>query len=327
MNREIMQTILDKIKEYNRIILFRHIRGDGDAVGSTKGLAEILRISYPQKEVYVQNGGDAPEYLAFLGGEEEEIADELYSEALGIVIDTATEGRIANKKYSLCREIVKIDHHIDVKPYGSYSWVEEGASSACEMIAKFYDNFREELKINSTAATYIYAGMVTDSGRFKFSSVSGDTMRYAGMLLDIGIDTESLYAHLGLKDFHLFKFESYVYRKMKITENGVAYIHVDKRMQKKFNLSSEDAGTTVSMLDSIKGSIIWIALIDNADGSIRGRLRSRFVTISDIAENYRGGGHACAAGVTVHTKAEIKALLADLDKRCKEYKESNGGWL
>lgn len=327
MNRQIMQTILDKIKEYPRIIIFRHFRGDGDAIGSTKGLCEILRLTYPEKEIYVQNGGDTSEYLSFLGGEEAEIPDELYADALGIVVDTATENRIANKKYALCRELVKIDHHIDVKPYGNYSWVEEEASSACEMIAKFYDTFSDELKINSAAATYIYTGMVTDSGRFKYSSVSGDTMRYAGMLLDIGIDTERVYAHLGLKDFDLFKFESYVYKKMKISENGVAYIHVDKRMQKRFGLSSEDASATVSMLDSIKGSIIWLALIDNADGSIRGRLRSRFVTINDIAEKYNGGGHACAAGATVYSKAEARALIAELDARSREYKESHEGWL
>ena len=327
MNIQIMQTILDKIKEYNKIIIFRHFRADGDAIGSTKGLREILRLSFPEKKVLLLNDGDTSEYLAFLGGEDEPIPDEEYADALGIVLDTATENRIANKKFSLCRELVKIDHHIDVKPYGDYSWVEEDASSACEMVAKFYDTFKSELSINREAATYIYAGMVTDSGRFRFSSVSGETMRCAGLLLDVGIDTETLFANLYLKDFSSFKFESYVYKKMKLTKNGVAYIHVDKRMQKKFGLSSEDASATVSMLDAIKGSIIWLALIDNEDGSIRVRLRSRFVTINHIAEKYHGGGHACASGATVYSKAELKALIADLDKLSHDYKETAEGWL
>ena len=195
------------------------------------------------------------------------------------------------------------------------------------MVAKFYDTFKSELSINREAATYIYAGMVTDSGRFRFSSVSGETMRCAGLLLDVGIDTETLFANLYLKDFSSFKFESYVYKKMKLTKNGVAYIHVDKRMQKKFGLSSEDASATVSMLDAIKGSIIWLALIDNEDGSIRVRLRSRFVTINHIAEKYHGGGHACASGATVYSKAELKALIADLDKLSHDYKETAEGWL
>ena len=55
MNIENMRRILDKIKEYDRIIIFRHKRPDGDAVGSTKGLREILRLTYPQKEVLLLN--------------------------------------------------------------------------------------------------------------------------------------------------------------------------------------------------------------------------------------------------------------------------------
>ena len=80
-------------------------------------------------------------------------------------------------------------------------------------------------------------------------------------------------------------------------------------------------------MDSIKGSLIWIAFIEAEDGTIRVRLRSRFVTISEVAERYGGGGHACASGATVHSRKEMKALLADADARLADYKESNEGWL
>ena len=163
MNRQAMEQILNKIKEYDRIILFRHKRPDGDAVGSTLGLREILRLTYPQKEILIINS-DYSDYMSFLGKEDEDRPDAFYAEALGIVIDTATAERISNPKYTLCRELCKIDHHIDIKPYGDYCWIEEERSSACEMIATFYDTFREELQINKAAATYIYTGMVTDSG-------------------------------------------------------------------------------------------------------------------------------------------------------------------
>ncbi len=325
MNKEIMQSILDKIKEYNRIIIFRHKRPDGDAVGSTKGLAEILRISFPEKEIHIINS-DYADYVSFLGGEDSDIDEALYAEALGIVIDTGTTDRISNKKFDKCREIIKIDHHIDNNPYGDISWVEEERSSACEMIAHFYDTFRDELKINSAAATYIYTGMVTDSGRFRFSSVSGDTMRLAGMLLDVGIDTDTLFANLYLKEFNSLKFQGYVYKKMKITDEGVIYLHITKKIKKKFNLTNEEASTAVGFMDSIRGCPIWIAFIDG-DDSIRVRLRSRFVKISDVAEKYRGGGHACAAGSTLYSKKEIKALLADADATLRKFKESGEAWL
>lgn len=326
MNIASMRAILDKIKEYDRIVIFRHKRPDGDAVGSTKGLREILRLTYPEKEICLINS-DYSDYMSFLGDEDEPRPDEFYSSALGIVIDTATTDRISNGKYSLCREIVKIDHHIEISPYGDASWVEEEKSSACEMIAEFYYTFRDELKINKEAATYIFTGMVTDSGRFRFRSVSGDTMRYAGMLIEMGIDIDTIYAHLYMSDFDSLRFKGYVLGKIKLSENGVAYLYVDKAMQEKFDLSLEQASASVSYMDSIKDSLIWLAFIECDDGSIRVRLRSRFVTVSEIAEKYNGGGHACAAGATVYSKKEMKALIADADSRLKEFKENNVGWL
>ena len=321
-----MQTILDKIKEYDSIIIFRHKRPDGDATGSTKGLQRILKLTYPEKQVLLINS-DYADYMSFLGGEDEDVADEVYTKSLGIVIDTATADRISNKKYALCRELVKMDHHIPVESYGNYEWVEEHRSSACEMVATFYLAFRDELKIDSEAATYIYTGMVTDSGRFRYREVSGETMRAAGALLDIGIDTDSLFANLYMKEYHTFKFEAYVLENMQITENGVAYIYVDKKMQEMFSLTQEEASAVVSHLDSIKGSLIWLAFIDNSDDSIRVRLRSRFVTVSEIANNYHGGGHACAAGATCYSLDEMNQLIADCDARLKEYKETHTGWL
>lgn len=323
---ENMKIILDKIKEYDKILIFRHFRPDGDAVGSTKGLATILRLTYPEKKIYLQNA-DFSEYMSFLGGEDTLLPDEAYKDALGIVVDTGTAERISNKKYSLCRELIKIDHHIPVESYGKYEWVEEERSSSCEMIAAFYDAFKTELKIDKEAATYIYTGMVTDSGRFRFRSVSGETMRLAGLMLEQGVDLDVIYAHLYLREFESFKFEAYAHKKMQISENGVASLFVTKAMKKKFGLSNEEASASVSYMDSIKNSLIWIAFIENDDGSIRVRLRSRFVTVSELAERYHGGGHAMASGATVYSKAEAKALLKEADALLKEFKEKNEGWL
>ena len=322
---ENMTTILNKIKEYNKIIIFRHFRPDGDAVGSTKGLQRILKLTYPEKTVLLIND-DYADYLTFLGGEDGPIADEEYKDALGIVCDTGTAKRVSNQKFSLCREVIKLDHHIPIETYGDYQWVEEERSSTCEMIAHFYDTFSDELKIDTEAATYIYAGMVTDSGRFRFRDVSSETMRLAGVMLKHNINTDILFSNLYLKDFEEFKFESHAHKKMKITANGVAYLFVTKAMQKKLGITKEQASASVSFMDSIKGSLIWIAFIEG-EKEIRVRLRSRFVQISDLAEQYRGGGHACAAGATVMSKAEMKELIAKADKLLGEYKANNEGWL
>ena len=297
MNQQ-MKVIFDKIKEYDRIVIFRHKRPDGDAVGSTLGLRGILRLSFPNKEIVVNNS-DYSDYVGFLGDEDAPCSDEFYAEALGIVIDTATEDRVSNPRYNLCKEICKIDHHIPKETYGNYQWVEEHRSSACEMIAAFYAAFKDELKIDVESATLIYAGM----------------------------DTDHLYAHLYMKDFNSLKLQAYVYDRMKMSEHGVAYIYINRAIRKRFKLTFEQACACVGYMDSIKDSLIWIAFIESDDGSIRVRLRSRFVTINEVAEKYNGGGHDCASGATVHSRKEMKALIADADARLADYKENNEGWL
>lgn len=322
----VKQAILDKIKSYDRIIIARHYRPDGDALGSTKGLQRILKLSFPEKKILLLNE-DYSEYLAFMGGEDEPVSEDYYKTALGIVVDTGTEERFSNKKMKLCKELIKIDHHIDVAPYGDLSWVEDYRSSACEMIVDFYRTFKDQLKMDKEAATYLYTGMVTDSGRFRFREVSAESLRNAAELLEFGVDTETLFANLYLESFDSLKFNARITENIQITENGVAYLYVSREMQKKYNLSHEDASAVVGLMDSIKGSLIWIAFIELPDGSTRVRLRSRFTTINKLGEKYHGGGHECAAGAYVYNKEEFNALLKDADTQLKEYKENNTGWL
>lgn len=323
---ETMRLIFEKIKGYDKIIISRHIRPDGDSIGSTLGLARILMLTYPEKKIVLASE-DASEYLAFLGNAGTPISAEEHEGALAIVIDTATRDRISNSSIDAARELIKIDHHIPVDSYGDINWVEEHRSSACEMIAEFYLAFKNELKIDALAATYIYTGMVTDSGRFRFSCVTGDTLRCAAALLDMGIDTDTLFSHLYTEDISELKFRAYITSCVKLTEHGAAYLTVTRAMQEKYAISFETASNCVSYISTIKNSIIWLAFIEDEAGEFRVRLRSRFAKINELAEKYGGGGHACAAGAFVKNMREKRALLADADKLIDEYKSQHEGWL
>lgn len=326
MNERIKQTILEKIESYQTIIVSRHIRPDGDAVGSTKGLVKILRDTYPDKKIYLVNE-DYSDDLAFCGGEDT-VPDEVFEDALQIVIDTGTRKRISNQRYAKAKELIKIDHHIEADPYGDINWVEDFRAAACEMIADFYVTFKDKLKISPEAATYIYLGMVTDSGRFRHVEVTGETLRLAGALLDCGVNSEKMFANLYMEAPERLRLKSYVYDNIQITENGVAYIYMSKAVQEQFELTLEAASDVVTQLKAIRGSLIWIAFIDNtAENSIRVRLRSRFLEINDLAKEYHGGGHAMSAGATVYSVEEMQALIADADKLLGEYKATHEGWL
>lgn len=321
--KEVIKTIFEEIEKEQNILISRHCRPDGDAVGSTLGLAEILRQTYPEKDIRVVNK-DFSEYVGFLGNEDEK--PENIEDFICIVLDTATDDRISDSDVLKCKRIVKIDHHVDIKPYGDISWVEEDCPSASEMVAYFWYENRDKLKMNTYAATCLFTGIYTDTDRFKFGA-NPKTFNIAGKLLDYGIDTQMLFARLELEDFNFYKFQSHVFEKMNISENGVAYLYVDNEMQKKFNLSREQASESVSFMNAIKGSLIWIAFIDNPDGTVRVRLRSRFLAVNKLAEKYHGGGHAMASGATVCNQEEMKALISDADALLKEYKENNGNWI
>lgn len=291
-----------------------------------KGCNGILRLSFPGKVIDLPES-DTSDYLAFLGPDDPALPDEAYQNALGIVVDTGDAERISNPKYALCRELIKIDHHPDRDAYAGLSWVEEHSASCCEMIAAFYTHFQQELCMDQRAAALLYTGIVTDSGRFRYPEVNGDTLRYAAALLDAGVDTQRLFAQLYLRDAVSFRFQAYVYEHLQLTENGVAYLRIDAQTQQRFSLSFEDASAAIGYLDSIRGCLCWLAFIDAPDNTIRVRLRSRFVAINTLAERHHGGGHAFASGATVYSKDEIQSLIAEADALVRDYKAEHSDWL
>ena len=316
--RALKEKIVDKIEEYDTIIIHRHIRPDGDAVGSALGLRDVLRNKYPEKKIYAV-GEKLPQYLQFVGTQDE-IDDKEYENALMIVVDTATQDRICLNKMSLAKEVIKIDHHIPTDEYGNINYVREHYASCSLLLTEFFATMGFD--ITPIAARYLYIAAVTDTGRFKYKEVDSDAMHLASILLSKGIDTEEIYSNLYSKDKSVFKLQGYIYNHVKYTENGVAYLFMTKRLMKKFKVTVEDASNTVNLLDGIKGSLIWMLFIEY-DNEIRIRFRSRFVGVVDIASKYNGGGHEYAAGGTIYSKKDIKKVLECTDKVLKEYKMNN----
>lgn len=318
--------ILETIKAFDRIVICRHRRPDGDAYGSTFGLREILRDAFPTKDIRLIND-DHSDYLSFVGDDDLPFSDEEYRESLFIVLDTGTKDRVSQKHLNDAKFLIKIDHHIDNLPYGDISWVEDARSSACEMIASFCLSFPETLRLSPASASYLFTGMVTDTGRFRYEGTDGDTMRIAGALMDQGIDREMIFANLYMDPYDVVVFSANAMKNIRRTENGVAYLHVTTGMIKKYGITTEQASASVSLMDSIRGSFIYIAFIDYPDATIRVRLRSRFIDIQKLASKYHGGGHANASGATLSGRKEMNALLRDADAILKEAKQAHKEWI
>ncbi|OZI12817.1 DHH family phosphoesterase [Bacillaceae bacterium SAS-127] len=308
--------IIEKIKQYDTIIIHRHVRPDPDAYGSQGGLAEMIKASFPEKKVYTV-GKEEPT-LRFLRTLDV-IDDEMYQEALVIVCDTANEERICDDRYKLGKEWIKIDHHPNEDAYGDLLWVNTSASSASEMIYELYKSGREDgLKMNEEAARLLFAGIVGDTGRFLYPSTTDRTMEYAGELIEYKFDRHELFTRMYETDEKVVKLQGYILQHFQLEESGAAVVTLKKELLEKFDVAPSEASLLVSSLGEVKGMKAWVFFVEE-DDQIRVRLRSKGPVINEIAKKYNGGGHPLAAGASVYSWEEAELVAKDLKQVCSAY--------
>ncbi|MDP4550911.1 bifunctional oligoribonuclease/PAP phosphatase NrnA [Alkalihalobacillus macyae] len=307
------EQILAAIEEHETIIIHRHVRPDPDALGSQGGLAELIQTTFPEKRVFIV--GEEEPSLLFLN-RMDEVTNEEYESALVIVCDTANQPRISDDRYRNGKLLIKIDHHPNEDPYGDLLWVDTNSSSVSEMIVDLYVTARERgYKLSDKGAFLLYAGIVGDTGRFMFSNTTQRTFQYAGELLEIGVDTDSLYNELYKTEKHIARLNGHVLQNFETSENGAGWIKITKETIASFGVTASESSQLVNSFSNVAGLKAWVFFIEEAD-QIRVRLRSKGPVVNTIAANYNGGGHPRAAGATVYTWEEADRVLADLQEAC-----------
>ena len=309
-----MQRILNKIKAYNTIIIHGHKRPDGDCYGAQFGLKNIITSSFPDKKVYVV--GETSDFVDYVGTMDV-ITDDIYEGALSIVVDTAVKDRISDQRYTLGKEIIKIDHHIPVDNYGNLRWVDTTFPSCAQMITYFYYKFKDELTLNEAGAIALYTGIVTDTGRFRFRGVSKLTHQLAGLLIEKGVDVEYIDQMLSKESLEMIALKGYVYSNF-VTRKGFVYIKMTRDVIEKFNVTDEQAASNVNLIGGIDGYPVW-ALFMEYPNEIRIRLRSSGPTIDKLANKYQGGGHAKASGCKLESWDQLEQFVLDTEQVVKDY--------
>ncbi|MFJ7974616.1 DHH family phosphoesterase [Peribacillus sp. JNUCC 23] len=302
--------ILETIKAYQTIIIHRHVRPDPDAYGSQGGLAEILKTSFPEKNIYTV--GEEEESLNYLR-RLDTISDDIYKGALVIVCDTANVERICDKRYRLGDKLIKIDHHPNDDKYGDLRWVDTRASSTSEMIYEFYLFGKDKgLKMNDEAARLLFAGMVGDTGRFLYPSTSEKTFLYAGELIHYAFSRPELFTAMYDVEEKIVRLNGYVLQHFEILTSGVGKMVLTKEILHQFDATPADASLLVSALGSVKGLKAWVFFIEE-EKEIRVRLRSKGPVINGVAKRYNGGGHPMAAGASIYSWNEAEDVIRDLE--------------
>jgi phosphoesterase RecJ-like protein len=310
--------IYKKIKQYKRIIIARHVGPDPDALGSSIGLKEIIKATFPEKEVYVV--GSPASKFRYLGALDK-FSDYMYQDSLLIVTDTPDKKRVDGVDVDLFKEVIKLDHHPFLERFGKLDIVDESASSASQIIMELV--FKTKLKWTKTAASNLFIGLVADTDRFLFSYTSPKTFEYVARLIkETGIDFSSLYTNLYLRPFKEAKFEGYISNHMTVTEHGFAYIKLKEEVLKEFNVDAATAGNMVNNFNYLEGIYAWAVFSeDSNNNNIRGSIRSRGPIINEVASLHNGGGHKFASGVRLKDFDEVDVIASELDEVCRTYAE------
>jgi bifunctional oligoribonuclease and PAP phosphatase NrnA len=308
MKIEICQKIINKIKEYDKIICLRHIDADGDAYGSTMGLAQLIKDNFPQKQVLTD--GKNNQGLSFLG-KNDQLVEKDYHGSLVIVCDTANQERIDSEYWSLAKEKIKIDHHIKGENYADYEWVDSTYSATCEMLGELAID--ANLKVSKATANFLLLGIITDSGRFLYNNTTSRTFQIAAFLLKKGADLNFLCTNLYQQSLNLLKFKGYVLNNFTLTRQGTAFIKISSSILEKYDISQLEAKSVVNILSNTKEIKIWLLAIEKEEGLIKVSIRSSQYVINEVAERYNGGGHKLAAGAKIKKWAELDNLINDLD--------------
>lgn len=302
------ETVIATIRNYNRIIIHRHKNPDGDALGSQLGLAGILRENFPEKEIL--SVGDTSVRYAFMGYTPDEVSDDLYTGALAIILDTSASALISDERYKLADKTIRIDHHIFCEEIAQIEVTDTSYESCCGLITAFA--MECGLGVPSHAAKALYTGMITDSGRFRYDSVSSQTFRCAAFLMEQEFRTDDIYRNLYADDFSFIQLRARFVLKIQFAGNGVAYIYTTKEEADSYEADTFTISRgMVNVMGEIRGIDTWVNFTETDEGVLC-EIRSSLYNINPIAKKYGGGGHAKASGATLKNRDEAMAMLEDL---------------
>ncbi|NLM74880.1 MAG: bifunctional oligoribonuclease/PAP phosphatase NrnA [Clostridiaceae bacterium] len=301
-----LAAIAEYLKNARNIVILPHINVDGDALGASVALALALKKMGKSAEVLIEE--DVPGTLDFLPGLElvKKSSSKKYDVALNI--DNGDISRLGKREqyYNDAETKLSIDHHSTNKVEADVSYVDTKSAATGEII---YDLIAKYLKtgIDKDIALCLYTAIVTDTGCFRYTNTTWKTLRIGSELLKYDIDfavvIKKAFETISLAKLELIKK---TIDSLRLFENGkIAVTYLTKKDIMELPANIDDFEGLVNIGRNLEGVEVSIFLREEKEGHFRGSLRSNnYADVSAIAENFNGGGHKRAAGLSIDGELE-----------------------
>ena len=306
-----LDNILEEIKKANSIVIVTHESPDGDAIGSSLAMELALRSIGKKSDIIIP---EYPRTFNFLpNAKNVKDKSDLKKYDLAISLDCTDLRRINGKEYfEEAKRTIVIDHHGTNSMYGDINFVNPVAPACCEILVGMFTYFN--IDINQEIGTCILTGIITDTGGFKYQSVTAETFEFTAELLRKGVNVSEIYqTALETRTMANFQLLKKTLNRMEILEDGkVTFTYITNQDETEVNAEPGYHEDLVEIDRDIEGVEISILLTqkDNED-KYKVSMRSRnYVNVSDICYIFGGGGHPKAAGCLIQgTVEQIKEKL------------------
>ena len=283
-----------------------HINPDGDCVGSCMGMYLYLKEKFPQVQADVYLGEMRPVFgfIKDIDLVQDTVAEPLKEYDLMLLFDVSSKERVAvaTPLFEKVKRSVCIDHHITNGGICDENHIVPEASSACEVLYEILD----EDYITLPVAEALYTGIVHDTGVFQYSNTTGKTMRIAANLLDKGVNS----AEIVDKSFYAKTYAQNQILGRTLMESIMMFDDrciigiVTKKEMDFYNLTPKDLDGIVSQLRVTEGVEVAMFLYEMEPQEFKVSMRSNtHINVSEICQQFGGGGHIKAAGCAMHGTA------------------------
>lgn len=313
-----LEKFWNKVKEAKRIGIAGHLRPDGDCIGSCLGLANYIRDNFDsQVDVFAE---EMPVKFEFLQGSSDVIMGypDMEPYDLFIALDSGDLERIgdAAKYFNSAAYTYCFDHHPTNVGYAKDNMVCPNRAACSELL--FY--IMDEEKISKATAEALYLGIVHDTGVFKFTNVTKDTMIAAGVLIEKGANpTFTIDKTFYEKSYVQNQILGRCLMESVMLMNGkVIFSAVTTEVQKLYGITNSDMDGIIDNLRITKGVEVAILLKEAKKREWKVSLRScEFVDVSKISLLFNGGGHVRASGCVMHGSVYdvINSLTREIEKQ------------